>query len=509
MENYLQLWGRPLNISQLIRYIALHLISLVGSIVVLTDGDLTLFSLDYLGKVCGTSMLLFTGICLFAEDSQYLSKLKNWQHTLIITSISNFTFLPFLIFLNPEEHLSLWFPAFLAISFMMLWSISLINFKWAIISQWFSTKRLKDLGNLWQPFYSKLDFKRIIYFSQKVWERLLARTTQENVQKTQKSASSAQASLNEKTTHFLNGKTVLVYGATSVLGQAFLDNIKAYVPKKLLLLDKDLIKLELLTIELGKAHPQIEIHSFGVNTLTSTMINSIFSHYNPDFIFDFDRYFCLPAADEGLASFLKTNILIPYWLACNAHSSKSSLMISLHPELIYPEPSFIHAEKILMSNMQRLDSSNLRIINMKVPLFTDDIALPWYLQKLAIGSAKQTLFVDAVPLLDNLLTLAQQLINHPTHYGSLWSPLFAKKLLAKKLATILKADVHQQLEEIKHLEKVKISFKNLITTSHPDLAILQDTMHLDITTDAASYFQELEQLLHNDLEQIETFLQAA
>lgn len=507
----MQLWGRPLNILQLIRYLILHLISLVGLIIVLTDGDLTLFSLNYLGKVCGTSILLFTSICLFAEESQYLSKLKNWQYTFIITSVSNLAFLPFLIFLNHEEHLSFWFPALLTCSFMMLWGISLITFKWSIISQWFSAKRLKNLVSLWQAFQSKLDFKKIIYFSQEIWGRLLAKITQEPLdEQLLKSNPSTQTSMNEKTTHFLNGKTILVYGATSSLGQAFLDNIQIHTPKKLLLLDKDLIQLELLTVGLGKTHPQLEIHSFGINALTSTTINSIFNQYNPDFIFDFDRYFCLPSADEGLASFLKINILIPYWLACNAHSSKSSLMISLHPELIHPEPSFIHAEKILMSNLQRLDSSNLRIINMKVPLFADDIALPWYLQKLAISSAKQTLLVDAAPLLDSLLTLAQQLINHPTHYGSLWSPLFAKKLLAKKLATILKIDVTQQLMEIKHLEKEKVSLKNLIATSHPDLAILQDTINLDIVdNDTASYFIDLEKLLQKNLEQVETFLQAA
>ena len=510
MENYLQLWRRPLNILQLIRYLILHLISLVGLIIVLTDGDLTLFSLSYLGKICGTSILLFTGIYLLVEESQYLSKLKNWQYTFIITSVSNFAFLPFLIFLSYEEHLSLWFPALLACSFMVLWSISLIAFKWRLISQWFNAKHLKNLVNLWHPFQSKLDFKRIIHFSQEVWGRLLAKITPKPLdEQFLKSIPSTQASINEKITHFLDGKTVLVYGATSALGQAFLDNIQLYTPKKLLLLDKDLIQLELFIVELGKTHPQLEIHSFGINALTSTTINSIFNHYNPDFIFDFDRYFCLPSADEGLASFLKANILIPYWLACNAHSSKSSLMISLHPELIHPEPSFIHAEKILMSNLQRLDSSNLRIINIKVPLFADDIALPWYLQKLAISPAKQTLLVDAAPLLNSLLTLAQQLINHPTHYGSLWSPLFAKKLLAKKLAPILKLDVTQQLIEIKHLEKTKVPFKNLIATSHPDLAILQDTINLDIDDDTASYFIDLEKLLQKNLEQVEAFLQAA
>lgn len=503
-----------MNISQLIRYTILHLISLLGMIVILTDGDLTLFSLSYLEKVCGTSVLLFTSISLFLEESEYLNKLKNWQYTFVLTSISNLAFLPFLIFLSHEEHLSLWFPGLLACCFMVLWSLSFIRFKWSIFSQWFSLGRINDTAITWQSLKQKLrlSLRGITYFFREIWERLRAKTIKKNLQKIDKPTLKSNPlipSSDSENKSFLDGKTVLIYGATSALGQAFLDNLQSHTPQKLLLLDKDLIELELLTIKIEKMHPHIQVYSFGINTLTSKTIQSIFNDYHPDFIFDFDRYFCLPSAGEGLASFLKINLLIPYWLACNAHSSKTSLMISLHPEVIHPEPSFIHAEKILMSSLQRFDSSNLRIINIKVPLFSDDLALPWYLQRLAINPPKQTLLVKSAPLLDSLLVLAQQLINHPAHYGSLWSPLFAKKLLAKKLAIILKDDITQQLTAINHLEEVKLPFKNLIVTSHPDLAILQDTINLDTKNDALSYFLELEELLQKNLEQVESFLQAA
>lgn len=448
-----------ISLPQITYYTALHLSSLFIIIIGLTDGDLSAFSTTYLGKTCGTSLLLFIGTSLLVGEAKALSRLKNWHYALVITSISNLIFLPLLRLISQQENLSLWLPVWLMGCFMSLWVVALL---------------LKGLGQwLWTFHHRPTPASALI--------------------------------LGGELAPFLEGKTILLHGATSALGQAWL-TLAAALPKKILLFDKDLIQLELIEIRLKKACPQLEIHSFSSPALTSKTVQSIFKSYKPDFIFDFDRYFCVPQADGGLAAFLKTNFLIPYWLASNAHQVHTTLMISLQPELIQPEASLLQSQKILTSALQRLDSSQLRVINIQAPLLIEDSALPWYLEKLQQGGGKQTLLTHSLKLLTDLLTLSQQLMSNPAHHGALWSSLFAKKLSLSKLKTILKEMPGQQIEQLQQIPETKQSLKTMVQTSHPRLAILSE--ELVLTPDIEAYFLRLETILQKNPSQIEAFLQA-
>lgn len=449
-----------ISLLQIVRYTTLHLSSLFISIIILTKGDFTHLSKAYLGKVCGTSLLLFIGTSLLVSDVKSLQRLKNWQYGLIITGISNFTFLPLLTLISQQERLSLWLPVWLIACFVGLGALSLLLKKG---KQW-----------LWA-----------------FWSRPIPGTT---------------STIAVNTPPFLRGKTVLLYGATSALGQAWLDSFPADLPKKILLVDSNLSQLSRLEIQLQKIYPELEVHSFLSHTLTLKTVQSIFNSYKPDVIFDFDRYYCLPKTDDGLSTFIKSNILIPYWLATNAHQLSATLMISLHPELIQPEASLIQSQKILISALQQFDSSKLRIINFYAPLFIEDPALFWYLEKLTALALKQTVLGQSRVLLSDLLTLSQQLIQNPGHHGALWSSLFIKKLSLTKLKNILKLPPIQGVEQLCQIPETKTQLKSLIATSHPRLAILNEELYL--TLDIDTYFLKLETILRQNPDQLDGFLTA-
>ncbi|WP_156962054.1 hypothetical protein [Candidatus Paracaedibacter symbiosus] len=443
------------------QYLTLHLISLFILIIILNEGDLTNFSLTYQAKVCGISVLLFVGTSLFVAESSHLQQLKNWQYAASIASISNLIFLPLLKIISQKESLSLWLPALVMLCFVGLWGLT--------------------------------------FRSKTLWKALLKLRPQP--------AASFHTPLTEHPNDFFSGKTILLHGATSVMGRTFLARIESYKLQKLLLLDNDLIQLEMLIEELGKAYPELETHLFSSVTLTQQTVKSIFNSYKPDIVLDFGRYFCSPTADGGLASFLKINALIPYWLVNNAYQSGTALMLSLQPELIGKDKIAQESQDALTTVFQQLDSSKLRVVMVQTPLLVDDSGVLWYARQLHKLAIKQTVCVQAPQFLTDIVDLGKYLICNPVHHGSVWHPLFAKKLSFNGLKTILKTHPGDLSNHLALIPDSKVQAKNLITTDHSRLAII--TREFLSVSEADAYFHKLETVLQENPSDVEAHLNAA
>lgn len=107
----------------------------------------------------------------------------------------------------------------------------------------------------------------------------------------------------------INGKTVVITGAAGSIGGEIVNQVIAFAPKRVVLIDQAETPLYHLTLELSKKKSVATIHSFVADIRNKKEIESIFSKYKPDIVFHAAAYKHVPMMEDHPIQAVFTNVM--------------------------------------------------------------------------------------------------------------------------------------------------------------------------------------------------------
>jgi FlaA1/EpsC-like NDP-sugar epimerase len=189
----------------------------------------------------------------------------------------------------------------------------------------------------------------------------------------------------------LHGRVVLLTGAAGSIGSELARQIAPFGPARLVLLDQSESDLYFVHLELGEAHPDLELVPVICDITQATRLAQVFAQHRPDYVVHAAGYKHVPLMEANVLEAVRNNVLGTLLVATTAVKYGASKVLLVSTDKAIKPSSVMGATKRLaeriifgLPNLHR-SGTDFRAVRFGNVLASKGSVIPLFERQLAAG----------------------------------------------------------------------------------------------------------------------------